>query len=83
MEIVSSAADRICLILEFRKPFKAVNEVEFRLEPTGDSTVVTWVMSGERGPVASLAARVFPMDSMIGKDFDNGLRQLREVAEGR
>ncbi|WP_366929067.1 SRPBCC family protein [Gordonia sp. (in: high G+C Gram-positive bacteria)] len=83
MEIVSSATDRICLTLEFRRPFKAVNQVEFRLEPTGDRTTVTWVMSGERGTVASLAARVLPMDAMIGKDFDKGLRQLRAVAEGR
>lgn len=83
MEIVSSATDRICLTLEFRRPFKAVNQVEFRLEPTGDRTTVTWVMSGERGTVASLAARVLPMDAMIGKDFDKCLRQLRAVAEGR
>jgi hypothetical protein len=47
MEIVeASAPSRIAIRLDFFKPFKASNRVEFTLEPDGDATRVTWAMHG-------------------------------------
>src|ERR1700682_1910347 len=48
MEIAESVPpSRIAIKLDFVKPFKAHNIVEFTLEPQGDATNVTWTMQGD------------------------------------
>ncbi len=67
--------------LDFEKPFKASNTVEFTLVPQGDSTEVTWAMSG-KSPFLSKVMQVFmSMDKMVGKDFESGLENLKAAAE--
>ncbi len=81
MEIVSSTPEQIAVTLVFEKPWKAENPVEFRFEPTGAGTRVTWTMSGENTGMAAVFAKVFNMDKMLGNDFDKGLARLKAVAE--
>ena len=81
MEIVSSSPEQVGVTLVFEKPWKAENPVEFRFEPTGAGTRVTWTMSGENTGMAAVFAKVFNMDKMLGKDFDKGLARLKAVAE--
>lgn len=82
MEITDSVApSRVTLKLDFVKPFEGHNIVEFTLEPKGDVTNVNWAMRGP-APFLSKVMQVFcNMDSMVGKDFEAGLANLKAAAE--
>ena len=82
MEIVESTPDRVALRLVFEKPWKANNRVVFDLQPAGEgATNVTWRMSGTQKGFAALFGKVFPMDRMVGKDFEKGLARMNAEAE--
>lgn len=81
MEITSSSPEEICVALEFRKPFKADNQVTFTILQQDGGTVATWRMSGNTIGVAAVFAKVVPMDKLLGKDFERGLARLRAAAE--
>lgn len=71
MEITDAAApSRVSLKLDFEKPFRASNLVDFTLTPAGDGTRVTWAMSGARPFIAKLMGLFMNFDTMIGKDFE-------------
>jgi len=44
-------------------------------------TEVTWTMSGEQKGLWGVIGRLYPMDKLIGKDFEKGLARLKAVAE--
>jgi uncharacterized protein YndB with AHSA1/START domain len=76
---------KIVIKLDFLKPFEAHNTAEFTLLPQGEGTnVVTnvvWEMYGP-APFMSKMMQVFMnMDSMIGKDFEAGLANLKRLTE--
>ncbi|MCM6774906.1 SRPBCC family protein [Nocardia sp. CDC159] len=81
MEITGVTDDTVDIRLVFEKPWRATHRVTFTLVPADTGTTVTWRMVGERNAVTGLLAKVIPMDSMIGRDFDKGLERLRKVAE--
>ncbi|MET7773818.1 SRPBCC family protein [Nocardia sp. NPDC005366] len=81
MEIVSSDEREIGVRLEFEKPWKAVNQVTFALNPVQGGTEVVWRMTGQHSGLMSLLSKVMPMDKMVGKDFEKGLARLKTVAE--
>jgi uncharacterized protein YndB with AHSA1/START domain len=82
MEITeSSPSTRIVMRLNFLKPFKSENITEYSLQPQGGATKVTWAMHGP-APFASKVMQVFmSMDAMVGKDFEEGLANIKRVAE--
>ncbi|HSB69055.1 MAG TPA: SRPBCC family protein [Candidatus Methylomirabilis sp.] len=83
MEITeTSRPSRVVIALDFVRPFEAHNTVEFTLEPNGDSTHVIWAIHGPSPYISKLMSIVINMDSMIGKDFEAGLANLKTVAEG-
>ena len=82
MEITdASPSSKVTLKLDFVKPFEAHNIVEFTLEPNGDSTHVTWAIHGPSPYISKVMGIFINMDSMIGKDFEAGLANLKTVAE--
>ncbi|MGB6181781.1 MAG: SRPBCC family protein [Rhodococcus sp. (in: high G+C Gram-positive bacteria)] len=81
MTITESDANLVGLDLVFTKPFKARNRTSFLLEEQGSTTAVTWRMTGTRGAVARLMAKIVPMDKFVGKDFEKGLASLKAQAE--
>ncbi|HKA41969.1 MAG TPA: SRPBCC family protein [Burkholderiales bacterium] len=82
MEIAESVPPaRVKLKLDFLKPFEAHNVVEFNLEPKGESTNVTWAMQGDTPYFAKIIHVFIDMDSMVGKDFEAGLANLKAAAE--
>ena len=82
MEIAQALPpSQIDIDLDFHKPFKAHNVAEFRLEPQGSSTKVTWAMRGKSPFAAKVMRTVVNMDKMVGKDFEAGLDNLRTLAE--
>ena len=82
MEIAqSSPPSAVTINLNFIKPFEGHNTTEFTLAPQGHTTNVTWDMHGP-SPFISKVMQVFmSMDSMIGKDFETGLANMKSVAE--
>lgn len=82
MEITENTVPSLLAIkLDFIKPFTSSNRTEFVLQPQGDATVVTWTMTGPSQFITKLMGVFFSMDKMIGKDFEKGLAQLKELAE--
>jgi len=82
MEIVDmSPPSRINIALDFIEPIETRNTVEFKLEPIGGFTEVIWNMRGPM-PFASKLFSIFvSMDTMIGRDFETGLSNLKALAE--
>ncbi len=82
MEIAESVPpSKVAINLDFVKPFEAHNLVEFTLEPKGDATNVTWAMRGDTPYFAKIIHVFINVDSMVGKDFESGLANLRAAAE--
>jgi uncharacterized protein YndB with AHSA1/START domain len=82
MEIIESApASKVGIQLDFIKPFEGHNVAEFTLTPQGDSTQVNWVMRGPTPFVSKLMQVFVSLDTMIGKDFDEGLANLKALTE--
>lgn len=82
MAITSATPPNLVAIrLHFVKPFEGTNQVEFRLEPQGGATRVTWTMNGPATYVTKLMSTFFDMDKMIGKDFEAGLAKMKTAAE--
>jgi hypothetical protein len=82
MEITNSApSSLVSLKLDFEKPFKANNTVDFSFAPSGNGTTVTWAMRGARPFIAKLMGLFMNFDTLIGKDFEAGLDNLKRVTE--
>lgn len=83
MEIAqSSPSSAVTINLNFIKPFEGHNITEFTLTPVGDSTNVTWDMHGPSPFMSKLMQVFMSMDSMVGKDFEAGLANMKRIAEG-
>jgi hypothetical protein len=82
MEILeASTPSRLRIKLDFVRPFEGHNTAEFTFVPQGDATLVTWAMYGP-APLMSRLMQVFiNMDTMIGKDFEAGLANLKKLTE--
>ena len=83
LEIIDSEpAAEVRMKLDMREPFEAHNVVEFTLRPEGgETTRVTWAMQGNVPYFAKIIHMFFDMDGMIGKDFENGLAELKAIVE--
>jgi hypothetical protein len=82
MEIRAVEAGRVLIQLDFLKPFAAHNTAEFRWQAQGTGTQLSWAMYGPSPFVSKLMGLVFNMDKMIGRDFEQGLANMRAVLEG-
>jgi len=82
MEITEATPpSRVVVKLDFLAPFEAHNTAEFVLTPQGDATTVTWAMHGPNLFVGKVMSLFASMDSLVGKDFERGLANLKAVAE--
>ncbi len=82
MEIIGVAPpSKITIQLEFMKPFEGHNTAEFALDAQGGSTNVTWSMWGLNGMLAKFLSIFVSMERLLGKEFENGLANLKSVAE--
>jgi hypothetical protein len=80
----SRPAERVDIKLEFFKPFAAVNQTVFTFKPaTGDTTAVTWTMTGRNNFVSKAICLFVDMDKMVGGMFDQGLNQMKTIVERR
>src|SRR5262249_32938667 len=82
MTITESRPDDLVGIkLEFMRPFAGTNDVEFTFKPDGKQTVVTWSMAGNKNFITKAFGLVMSMDKMVGGMFEQGLGQLKTIAE--
>lgn len=82
IEIVDSSASRnVVMRLLMVKPFKADNTVKFSLQPDGPATAVTWAMSGRQPLLGKVMALFINCEKMVGRDFEEGLANLKAIAE--
>ena len=83
MEILEAAPAKVVIKLDFQKPFEAHNTAEFTLKPKGSATDVTWAIHGPSPLISKVVSLFMNMDTMIGKDFEAGLANLKALAEKR
>lgn len=81
MEIRGVEPNLITIKLDFSKPMKASNTALFLLEPDGAGTRVTWAMEGPKTLMSKVMGLFLSMDSLVGKDFEQGLADLKAAAE--
>jgi polyketide cyclase/dehydrase/lipid transport protein len=77
----SRPSDLIRIKLEFLRPFEATNSAEFTFKPEGHRTAVTWSMEGKNNFIAKAVCLFMNMDKMVGGQFEQGLAQMKSVAE--
>ena len=71
------------LRLDFMRPFSSTSTAEFTFSPDGKQTLVTWSMTGDKNFLAKAIHMAIDMDKMIGAKFDEGLAQIKAIAETR
>jgi hypothetical protein len=80
----SRPGEKVAEKLEFIEPFPATAGVTFTLAAESPTTTkVTWAMDGKHNFISKAFSVVKPMDGMIGKDFEEGLANLKKVAEAK
>lgn len=76
----SKPFEQISIKLDFFRPFKATNHASFVFTPSDVGTRVTWSMEGKCNFAMKVFHLVVNMDKMLGKDFQEGLDNLNNVA---
>jgi hypothetical protein len=74
-------AKKLDIKLEFLEPMAATNTTEFITAADAGGTKLSWVMNGNHNFMGKAFGLFMDLDTMIGKDFDNGLAALKTVAE--
>jgi hypothetical protein len=79
--IESDPHKHIGMNLEFTRPFKCNNKVDFDLIPEGNMTKVIWKMNGKNNFMGKLMCIFMDMDKMVGSDYEKGLASLKKIVE--
>jgi Polyketide cyclase / dehydrase and lipid transport len=77
----SRPASEVRMSLHILAPMEGRNVVEFTLRPKGDSTNVTWAIQGPMPYISKVFSLFCDMDAMIGREFENGLADLKTTVE--
>src|SRR5262249_34090081 len=81
MEMLEVSSSRVLVDLQFFRPMKAHNKAEFSLTSDPSGTRVEWAMTGPLPFIGKVMHTLMPMDKMVGKDFAQGLANLKTLAE--
>jgi hypothetical protein len=77
----SKPGEHVRIKLEFLKPFQATNLTDFTFQKEGAGTNVTWTMTGQRNFLMKAFGLLMTMDKIVGKQFEEGLANLRATVE--
>ena len=77
----STPHERVGVEARFIKPFAATNAIAFTVKPSAGGVTVTWEMRGDQTLVGKAISLFVKMDTMIGKDFEKGLADLKQLSE--
>lgn len=67
--------------LRFLKPWKSTSDAFLRVEEVPEGSRVTWGFYGNHKPPMNVMMMFFNMDKAVGKDFDEGLSDLKKILE--
>lgn len=82
MEIIDTTQAALVKIkIDFIEPMEGHNTIDFTLKPEGESTRVTQAMFGPSPLISRLMSLVFDMEKMVGPKFEEGLINLKTIAE--
>jgi Polyketide cyclase / dehydrase and lipid transport len=79
--VESKPGELVSMRLEFSRPFKCNNEVNFKIVPSDGGTRVSWIMDGKNNFIGKFMSLIMDMDKMVGTDFEHGLANLNTVAQ--
>lgn len=80
--VMTAADDRgVEVDLLFTFPCPVRQRVCVALNAQGNGTDVTWTMTGTHSWVGEIFFRVGALERKMGKDFEDGLQRLKELAE--
>jgi hypothetical protein len=79
--VESKRGELVRMKLEFTRPFKAANDVNFKLARSDGGTRVSWIMDGKNNFIMKAMSLLMNMDKMVGNDFEQGLANLDAVAQ--
>jgi Polyketide cyclase / dehydrase and lipid transport len=78
----SRPASEVRMSLHILAPMEGRNVVEFLLKPeSGQATRVTWAIQGPMPYISKVLSLFCDMEAMIGKEFENGLADLKAIVE--
>ncbi|MBJ6765995.1 SRPBCC family protein [Myxococcaceae bacterium JPH2] len=81
MTIRESKPNELILIqLQFLKPWAATYTTTFTFKPVGDGTEVAWSMRGTHDFMGKAFSLFMDTDTLMGRDFENGLANLTVAA---
>ena len=72
---------RVEMMLHMEKPMEAHNRLVFDITPRENGADVSWTMSGSRPLLGKVFDAVIGMERMVGKPFEQGLSDLKALAE--
>lgn len=82
MTIVESKPhEQIDIRLDFVRPMAGTSNAQFSFEPEGESTKVTWAMTGENNFIGRAMCMIMDMDEMVGSKFEEGLASMKKAVE--
>ena len=81
MTITAASGTEVKHRIEFFAPFESTADTTISLKAEGDATAVTWAFESEQDFMAKAAAMFMDMDTMLGKDFEKGLSDLKGLSE--
>ncbi len=83
MTIVESRPHELIRIrLDFVRPLASQAEAVFTFANDGEATTANWTMHGESSFVCKAVGMFMSMDTMLGRQFEDGLAALKAVCEG-
>src|SRR5262245_10020949 len=81
-EIVESVpSSQVTMRLHMIKPMEGHNTIVFALQPQSDGTDVSWSMAGTCPFIAKVIGVFVSMERMLGGMFEQGLADLKAMAE--
>lgn len=82
MTITSLAENqKVGYALEFLEPMASKATVDLTIDGAAVPVTVAWTMSGDHNLASKAMGLFVSMDSMMGKDFEEGLANLKAVSE--
>lgn len=67
--------------LEFIRPFPDTSVSTFTFEPAAEGVTVRWAMDGKHTFMSKAMCLFMDLDAMIGKDFEQGLANMKSLVE--
>jgi hypothetical protein len=81
MTITQSGPEGITMALEFKEPFPSTADIKLGVAPEGAGSKVTWGFDSPNSFGTKIFTVFANMEEMLGKDFDEGLSNLKALAE--